>query len=316
VGIQGMNVEAFNYDVAFSFLSADEPLAAQLNDILQDRLRTFLYSKRQGEVAGGDGEEIFNKVFAEQARLVIVLYRKGWGDTPWTRIEQTAIRKRGYEHGYEFAKFIPLDEPPSVPRWLPPTQTWIGLKRYGVEAAAAVIEARVQELGGQPKEESVLDRAERLDRQAKFDKRREQFRRSEPAVERAKQEVLKLGEALETTIKAINAKTSLRLAIIRDRRLITVTGLQRGLSIYWECHYANSLDGSALEVSLWDGHPPMPGGFFPLGEPNKIRTLKFDFDLLPTDTTTWIPTADRKRAYSTGDLANHILKFYMDNGRG
>src|ERR1039458_4546278 len=93
---------AYEYDVAFSFLAQDELLATNLNDLLQDRLNTFLYSKRQGELAGTDGEQTFNSVFGEKARVVVVLYRAGWGETPWTRIEETAIRNRAFEHGYDF----------------------------------------------------------------------------------------------------------------------------------------------------------------------------------------------------------------------
>jgi hypothetical protein len=36
--------EEFEFDVAFLFHSADEGLAIQLNDLLQDRFRTFIYS--------------------------------------------------------------------------------------------------------------------------------------------------------------------------------------------------------------------------------------------------------------------------------
>jgi hypothetical protein len=92
-----MSQEQYDYDVAFSFLAGDESVATQLNDLLQDRLKTFLYSKRQGEIAGTDGEKSFNLVFGEKSRLVVVLYRAGWGETPWTRIEETAIRNRGYD---------------------------------------------------------------------------------------------------------------------------------------------------------------------------------------------------------------------------
>jgi hypothetical protein len=67
----------YKYNVAFSFLAQDEQLASQLNDHLQDRAKTFLYSKRQERLAGTDGEETFNSVFGEHARVVVVLYREG-----------------------------------------------------------------------------------------------------------------------------------------------------------------------------------------------------------------------------------------------
>ena len=112
----------FEYDVAFSFLQRDEPLAMQLNDRLQDRVKTFIYTEQQKVVAGTDGEEVFHRVFGKEARIAAVLYRQGWGQSRWTRIEETAIRNRGHEHGYTFALFIPLDEPPKVPEWLPARQ--------------------------------------------------------------------------------------------------------------------------------------------------------------------------------------------------
>jgi hypothetical protein len=71
----------YEYDVAFSFMSQDEALATEINDLLQDRLKTFLYSKKQEELAGTDGEETFNRVFAEKSRVVVVLYRSDWGKT-------------------------------------------------------------------------------------------------------------------------------------------------------------------------------------------------------------------------------------------
>jgi hypothetical protein len=71
-----MSVDNYEYDVVFSFLAKVKPVANQLNDLLQDRFKTVLYSKRQGELADTDGEKTFNLVFGEQARLVVVLYRE------------------------------------------------------------------------------------------------------------------------------------------------------------------------------------------------------------------------------------------------
>jgi hypothetical protein len=56
----------FEYDVAFSFLAQDESVAAELNDALCERVKTFLYSKRQEQLAGTDGEKTFNAVFGEK----------------------------------------------------------------------------------------------------------------------------------------------------------------------------------------------------------------------------------------------------------
>ena len=82
--------EDFEFDVALSFLAKDEPLALRLADLIRERLRTFIYSKEQEQLAGRDGEEKFAQVFGRGARIVVVLHRQGWGTTPWTRVEMRA----------------------------------------------------------------------------------------------------------------------------------------------------------------------------------------------------------------------------------
>lgn len=100
----------FEYDVAFSFHSLDENVAIQINDRLQDRYRTFLYSEKQKDLAGRNGEDKFNEVFRTQAKFVVILFRKEWGETPFTKIEQRAIRDRAYDDGYGFTLFIPTEK--------------------------------------------------------------------------------------------------------------------------------------------------------------------------------------------------------------
>ena len=162
----------FQYDVAFSFVAQDEGLATELGQLLAPRVRTFLYSKEQEQLAGTDGEATFSAVFGQQSRVVVILHRAAWGETPWTRIEATAIRNRAHDQGYDFALFIPLDKPPNLPKWVPKNRLWIGLDRWGAASAAAVIEARIQEQGGAPREETIDERAARHVRDADFKRER------------------------------------------------------------------------------------------------------------------------------------------------
>jgi hypothetical protein len=151
----------FEYDAVFSFLAQDESVATELNDALSERMKTFLYSKQQEQLAGTDGEKTFNAVFGEKSRFVVILYRQTWGTTPWTCIEETAIRNRAYGEGYDFALLVPMDKPPTTPKWFPKNRIWIGLELYGVAGTAAVVEARIQELGGTPHQETLEERAAR-----------------------------------------------------------------------------------------------------------------------------------------------------------
>jgi hypothetical protein len=168
--------QAFKYDVAFSFMSRDEAFAQEINDALQDRYQTFLYSERQKELAGTDGEETFKKVFAKEARIVAVLFRPEWGSSPWTRIEQTAIRDRAHDSGYDFCTFVALTQPIERPNWLPKNRLLYGLNRFGIPGAAAALESRIQEQGGTFSEETVAQQGERLKRKRAFAEEAERFR--------------------------------------------------------------------------------------------------------------------------------------------
>jgi hypothetical protein len=156
-----VTTQKYDYDVAISFGYKDESIANKLHSLLEGRLRVFLYSKEQEKLAGKDGEAKFNEVFGKTAKLVVVLYREEWGHTPFTRFEETAIRNRAYSEGYDFAVFIPMDdsEKQKVPAWVPKNRLYIGLERWGIAAACAVIEARFSEMGGEVHEESVAEMA-------------------------------------------------------------------------------------------------------------------------------------------------------------
>jgi len=304
---------SYKYDVAFSFLAKDEALATKLNDLLQDRLKTFIYSKRQGEIAGTDAEITFNKIFGEEARIVVVLFRSGWGKTPWTRIEETAIRNRSFEHGYDFVVLIPLDEPPYSPKWLPKTRLWIGLNRWGLSGAASVIEARVQEQGGEAREETVQERADRLARFRRFAERRDRFRNSFDGVNVANKEFRFLYEELHRLINEI--KNSVSFDINQDENQIVISGFgDYKLNLYWKCHCRNSLEDAVLFFDIWGADRLIPGINSMFSEKRQLTSFEFQFDLTPYETYVWYHSASN-RQFGTLELASFILKCFMDEGQ-
>lgn len=184
----------FEYDVAFSFNALDEGIATQLNDLLAPRLKTFLYSERQREIAGTDGQESFSAVYGKKARLVVILFRPEWGETPWTRVEQDAIKNRSLNDGWDFTTFVPTVAKPEMPPWLPKTRLYVGLERWGIQGAAAAIEARATERGADPRHESVIDRADRFARAADLKEKQTQFDCSEGGVKAAMLSFAKFSE--------------------------------------------------------------------------------------------------------------------------
>lgn len=312
-----MENQNFKYDVAFSFLANDEKLAIQINDLIQDRLETFIYSKKQEELAGTDGEETFNRVFGSETRIVFVLYRKGWGKTPWTRIEETAIRNRAFEEGYEFAIFAPLDKTPNTPKWLPKSRIWVGLDRWGIEGAATVIEARVQEAGGTPKEETVEDRALRLSREIAAEERKQAFLNSEKGVQTANKEIASLFSELKRVVHTVSDNESaVKLKIEVGNRDCAIYGGRFSVYLYWRVSYINTLDRSTLYVSIWNGPVPISGkSFFPIEKPNKIKEIEYQFDLTLDEKPSWKEVSGKKRSYTAKDLAKLALTMLLDKIR-
>src|SRR5260370_10916521 len=102
--------DRFRYDVAFSFLASDEATAWVVNELVSDRLRTFFYTEHQKSLVAADGIDAFSQAYAEDSRTVVVFYRPEWGNTRWTRVEETAIKARGFKQGgSDFLLLVPLD---------------------------------------------------------------------------------------------------------------------------------------------------------------------------------------------------------------
>ncbi|HEU0079901.1 MAG TPA: hypothetical protein VFQ76_19800 [Longimicrobiaceae bacterium] len=289
------SMDHFEYDVAFSFLGDDHTFASRLNDLLHDRFRTFIYLEAQEKLAGTDGEETLNAVFSLKARVVVVLYRERWGSTPFTRIEATAIRNRAYEEGYDFVIFALLaGENP--PQWLPKARIWPNLNRWGIEGLAAVIEARIHQAGGSPREESATERAARLDRILTTANARHHSLR-EAGTDLARRLFQELGEEIDSLVAKINQSTSIRLEAVREKDLCIVRvgfwvgGRRRGfmatrysLSIHWH-NLRGNRSRPKLKISLWSGsfETQEQEGAKPPDELQKPRELskevyKFDMD--------------------------------------
>jgi len=301
----------FKYDVAFSFLAQDEDLALQICNLIEDRVRVFLYSEKQEELAGRDGEEVFNRVFGTEARIVFVLYRRGWGESPWTRIEETAIRNRAYNEGYDFVLFAPLDENP-IPKWLPKTRIWVGIDRWGIEGAASIIEAKVQEAGGFPREETVQNRVDRLNREIEAEKKKKGFLDSFDGVNAAKEELKTLFSELDRVITGgTKTEESVNLTIEKGAGRCAVCG--DGFSIFfdWSAAYNNSVQSSALYLSLWEGFVSISGGN-PFERPTLLKKIELQFDLSNSGIPIWKERRDSEKSYSTNALAKLALTMLLN----
>lgn len=305
-------IDDFEYDVAFSFNALDEGVATQLNDLLSPRLKTFIYSERQREIAGTDGQESFSKIYGQTARLVVVLFRPEWGDTPWTRIERDAIKNRSLNDGWDFTTFVPTVDRPQMPPWLPQTRLYVGLQRWGMEAAAAAIEARATERGSSPREETVAERADRFARAANFKQRQEQFQSTETGVRAALQAYEDFSIAIEEHTKAIVA-AGVKIEVRRSREHRILTGLNPCNAICgFRPLFTNSLEEAYLSIDVYKGFPELPGFHPSWNKARKLKSLRYAYRLMRPDYHAWVGVDEKGREFTPQQLAEHGLRAYMD----
>ncbi len=301
----------FEYDVAFSFNALDEGIATQLNDLLAPRLKTFIYSERQREIAGTDGQESFSAVYGKKARLVVILYRPEWGETPWTRVERDAIKNRSLNDGWDFTTFVPTVDKPSMPPWLPKTRLYVGLERWGIDGAAAAIEARATERGANPRQESVIERADRFARASDLKTRQTRFDQSEEGVSAATISFAKFSERLETVTKEI-AKRGVAIKFQQSQEYRILTGLSPCSAI---CEfapiYSNRLENIYLKIEIHKGVPRLPG-FITLGDSRKLKTLRYAYRLVQHDRQAWVAVDEKGREFTAEQLAEHAVGIYID----
>jgi hypothetical protein len=269
--------DGFQYDIALSFLSADEQLAVALANELRERFRVFIYSEQQKELAGKDGLVEFSAVFGERSRLCAVLYRPGWGQTKWTGVEETAIKERAFEKGWDFLVVIALDAA-GVPPWLPKTKLWLGLERFGLQGAAAVLDARAIELGAASRKETNTERAARLEAERQRAANRERFLSSTQGVTAARHEVETLRALLKRDVEQIAASSpSLGMSYHQTDQAALVRSHGRSFTAAWSAQYSNTLESSELFIRVVAG-PRTLGGSHERSRVVKELGLLFSID--------------------------------------
>jgi hypothetical protein len=89
------------YDVAISFLYEDLSIAQGLYGQLINGLDVFFFPGAQEVLAGTDGLESMRAPFRHESRLNLVIYRPKWGKTPWTAVEEVAIKESCLENSFK-----------------------------------------------------------------------------------------------------------------------------------------------------------------------------------------------------------------------
>jgi hypothetical protein len=172
------------YDVAFSFLSRDLALAEDLRDRLSP-MGSFVYSRKQDIVAATDGLDSFRSVFRRDSRLNVILHRELWGTTPWTGIEEVAIKDSCLATKYR-SLVIALIDGSAVPSWVPDTHQLFDLKLYSRDEIVGVIKSRAAAQGSALRPDSAAEKAKGVAAAEKRDRRAREYLDSVPGANAAR----------------------------------------------------------------------------------------------------------------------------------
>lgn len=298
----------YKYDVAFSFLQQDEQRAVDIADRIRDRVNTFIYSEHQKEVACRDGLDTFTTVFKEEARIVVVLYREGWGRTGFTRVEKDAIKSRWLEsEDRHFLVMVALDTPTRAPDWYPSFMIYLDFDRYRIDGAAQLIEARIQEQGGMISVETVAQHAVRLSRKLDFESARLNWRSSEQGFAASSRAAKELLRKVSEDAKDINQKQNqIQAKVTLENESLWLVASGYTLTVAWSHEYSNSLELSGLTVRLFRGLLGIRS------EPAKKLLEKiFDADINTAQDIGWRERDGDKQFYTVDQLAATCFEYLL-----
>ena len=190
-----------------------------------------------------------------------------------------------------------------------------------IEGAASVIEARVQEAGGKPKEETIANRAARIDREIKNEEARNKFLNSDDGVKAARQEANQLFCELEQLRNSVTEPTDINFETHKFG--MHEVKIEYGLHLYssgltlthcWYNKYSNTLDDSGLYVRIWQGKRGFPH-IINFEDPVKLHESIFDFDMIGESKYGWRERTNPRRFYTSKELADSNMKLFLDKIR-
>jgi hypothetical protein len=313
-----MPIEDPRYDIAISFLSRDESIAAAITQKLSEGMQVFFFPRCQEELAGTDGLESMRTPFLDDSRVMLVLFREPWGKTNWTRVEETAIKDACLAHGFQRLFFVVLDQASTLPIWLPQTQVRFNYAEYGLEQAVGAIKARVQENGGKNHPLTAMKRAEmyKADELFRLDKSRMS---SEEGITAILNNVDLLFRHLKKRCDDITAQGHLEIRCSTEfnRRNPTqgcvMTDDHVGMIVNWYQQYSNSLTDSTLTVREYGNRLILHGevGISYTRHFEHIRETKYSPDLSLAREYGW--KRDRVAGFlSSSDLAEQSVIQFVD----
>lgn len=306
------------YDVAISFLAADEAVAAELNRQLSKTMNVFFFPGRQEELAGTDGMESMRKPFYEDSRLMVVLFREPWGKTRWTAIEELAIKEACFNGEWNRLFFVVLDGSSTLPGWLPPNYVRYNWEDFGPEQVVGIIKARVLENGGKPSPMTAMKQAELFRQEEEYRAARNSIE-LQPGIPAVQAEAKALLEAVKAICDAIRNAGHVDLDCEMDVRQLPralcciITNREVSLAACWNQPYSNMIrDSASLHVREFNGPLLLPSetGKMYFVQAKLLKDTTYKPDLFRTRELGW-SLNNSKDVISTSKMADDIVRRFL-----
>ena len=247
--------------------------------------------------------------------MVVVRYRDGWGQTPWTRVEEAAIKDRFLQQGWEWLLFVMVDEASTPPAWLPKSEIRLNYETYGFEQLLGAIKLRAQKLGSVLRAETPLEKALRLEKASTERSQREQIVLTQGRAA-VGEEHERLRQTLDEKIEHLNkALTALKIEHSSDGHdyLLKTSGVS--LNFYLYPTYPPTQ--SRIVIQEWNGPLILHGDrgrrmFFPGDEPKAIAKEGWHFDYQGFLGWCWRQGLQGDQFLTTSQLADRVIERLLD----
>jgi len=250
--------DEFKFDVAFSFLSVDLPLARQLSDGLAPGLSSFVYDRKKEELLGTDGMDAFARVFGQDARLTVILHREGWSTTPWTAFEESHIKDRALHSRMNSFIVVKLDDVP-LPLWVPETHLYASLSTETVDDILAVIRVRARQQGATTRRETVAQQVLRKQREDEAERLRRERETSPDGLAELHDEVCRLFNDVGASVDEVRqGNLALNIEFGSNDLECAIARQQCSTSAAWLQPSGNSLRNARLRINDWRGRVQVP----------------------------------------------------------
>ena len=308
---------SFTYDVAISYVAEDSLTAKHLMKRLQPRLQASIFDA--ATVQEHDAH-IAADTLCSDARIVVVLHQRLWGETPSTQRDLSAIQQRISDDGAGFLVVVALEPSDKPLEWLTGTPVETPLSGDGV-ADVDAIAAAVEREGGHtlpavPDDgDLVVGALPDIDDLDDDMGGRGALLSSFKIANAAQREVATLMSGIEKGTDEIRASyPDLKVEVRRAPDRCVLQAGDVGLSISWLHRPVTSGEG-ALLVMEWDGTVTFPGEAARRGRASVAHEQVLHLETVAWPAWNWSADDAPMRKYTSADLASLCIQLIIQRLR-